>query len=365
MKFNLTTLTPLHIGTGQKISPFEFIIKNEKCHIYDITALIGLNPILDLKLKQMFKGSKGILKLQDIISDPSIKEGLNKIKPLYSIPCKIKFTFVKKIEEFIKVNNMVYIPGSEIKGSLRRALLYYILNKEKKNKGSVYAKFIERIKSIITEYEKNYSKNKEHFKKKLNKLAQEIEMEIFRGEKFVEDAKKDVLRFVKVSDTDLKKPEDVLSLREIGIYYYNGSSKEISIFSETVNPKVSFSFKIDIDKEGVKNSSCHEILKELFLQNKLLRSWCSAEIWNLKKDDYLKGLCPSIKAMFKMPIIRLGKHEGFLSTTITAVIKDDEELFAKVFEIAAPKVREVPNKTRKLTVVEGLPLGICKIAGRG
>ncbi|WP_143340987.1 hypothetical protein [Desulfurobacterium atlanticum] len=62
-----------------------------------------------------------------------------------------------------------------------------------------------------------------------------------------------------------------------------------------------------------------------------------------------------------MPIIRIGKHEGFLSTTITALVKDDEELFEGIFEIVAPKMSEIPNKTRKLTAVEKLPLGICKL----
>ncbi|SNR62982.1 type III-A CRISPR-associated RAMP protein Csm5 [Desulfurobacterium atlanticum] len=305
MRFRLTTLTPLHIGTGQNISPFEFIIKDGRCYIYDITDIVGINSIVDLKLKNMLKNSATSLSLKKIITDSSIKKVLDRIKPLYSIAIEIDFQQgsmrsgnIKNIEEFIKTNNLVYIPGSEIKGSLRRALFYYILSKEKKIGGSIYIKFIKKLQGIVHQYQKEKKNSedfralKRKFKKKLSRLVQQIEFEVFRGEKFTEDAKRDVLRFVKISDTESKSPEEVLSLREIYIYYYHGKRKQFSIFSETVDPKVSFSFNLDIDKRGIKNCGCHEILKDIFINDKLLRSWCSAEIWTLNKDEYLKSLCP-------------------------------------------------------------------------
>ncbi|MCS7308380.1 MAG: hypothetical protein NZ526_07520, partial [Aquificaceae bacterium] len=58
----------------------------------------------------------------------------------------------------------------------------------------------------------------------------------------------------------------------------------------------------------------------------------------------------SIKAQAdKGILLRLGKHEGYLSTTIMALIKEKNgQLFDEIFKQSQSQVRQETNKTRRV-----------------
>jgi CRISPR type III-A-associated RAMP protein Csm5 len=302
------------------------------------------------------------------------------IEPDYEIKTEIGEK-EKDIEEFIKSQGKIFIPGSEIKGSLRRSLLLYVLMEDEK---------------LLDELIRKLKKTKE--RKDIEKVIEEMENVVFRGKrnsKPIRDAKEDILKFLRVSDTNLITPsKENLKVKEIGVFYTNSGRRRNSFFSEVVLAGTEFKFDISVSlkalKEFLRNSNCHKTTKELFAQEgdeksivkEILRIWKEAEKKCLKTDydiipvpenEILKSVrnprrAKKIVAFTRrlkrgeLSVVRLGKHEGYLFTTITALLKEkDERLFEKIFKLSVPKFKGIPNKTRKLTAKEKLPLGFCTV----
>ncbi|PMP97176.1 MAG: hypothetical protein C0169_03780, partial [Thermodesulfobacterium geofontis] len=87
---------------------------------------------------------------------------------------------------------------------------------------------------------------------------------------------------------------------------------------------------------------------------------------DVKKDlknklNKLKEFLTKIKNSSKIIIpLRLGKHQGYLSTTIMQIVKKEKpDLFEKVFRISVPKERPEVNKTRKILDPESTFPGWC------
>ena len=86
---------------------------------------------------------------------------------------------------------------------------------------------------------------------------------------------------------------------------------------------------------------------------KIIEVWKESEKECVKLDSYLVPVFDAV---------RIGKHEGYLFTTVMALLKErDEKTFEEVFQLSVPKVSGIPNKTRKLTMREKLPLGFCSV----
>lgn len=152
-KLNFYTVSPLHIGTGDDIEPFSYVIKNGHLYYYDLTKLLLM--INDNQRKELLKrisnsGSDAIMQVRKYLYemfDPEIhRETL-----LYDYEMKYKnvikyyddrFTEKKKDKISSLAISTIYrnhfhnaiIPGSSIKGMVRSAFikLYGLENVEKK-----------------------------------------------------------------------------------------------------------------------------------------------------------------------------------------------------------------------------------------
>jgi CRISPR-associated protein Csm5 len=363
MKAKLKVVTPLHIGSGERYSALEYLYENGILKKYSIEKVIQvaeeegiLNILADYFKRETSSGKPHSLR-EICDKEQDFKEVILKLKPEYKIHAEIGEEG-KEIEEFIKSNGKIYIPGSEIKGSLRRALLFYVLMEDEK----FLDKLIEKLKRAKG-------------RKRIEKVAEEIENVVFRGErdnKPIRDAKEDVLKFLRVSDTNLITPsKENLKVKEIGVFYTNSGKRRNSFFSEVVLAGTEFKFDINVSlkalKKFIENSSCHETIKEIFMQAKdeksiveeIFRIWREAEKKCLEIDQ---EHIPVSENGTLESTVRLGKHEGYLFTTVMALVKErSEKVFKDVFKASVPRFSEIPNKTRKLTAKERLPLGFCTV----
>lgn len=153
-KCTLTPLTPIQIGNGNQIYPYDYVIKNGIYYRIDVTELIEKFP--DKKKIEFIKllESGNMIKIRTFILD-NYKEGYG-----YLYKCSVENSLNVKyeekirgalkgieqnqfiIEEFIGNFKGKYIPGSTIKGAMRSAYLFnefdksrdnYILKRKEKN----------------------------------------------------------------------------------------------------------------------------------------------------------------------------------------------------------------------------------------
>lgn len=169
-KFILTPVTPLHIGNGERVLPYEYVYLND--YIYKLNLSV-LYENLSQDNKRIFEKhmEMGLIALRDWINsfyNESLGYG-SKIKASMSFSenynkrhrgvsnSKEESSFV--LNSFANNFGRAYIPGSSIKGALRSACLYSIGKKmnifdyevKKDNRGRIDVKKSEDEKAVSYE----------------------------------------------------------------------------------------------------------------------------------------------------------------------------------------------------------------------
>jgi len=336
------TLSPVHIGSGEETTPWEYGLGKGKLEIYNFESVVNELSLrfsgqrlknLMLELRDLIKGEGFNRTLGEYLSEKNIH-----VEPLYRIDCKAKLGEVrhKGIKEFIKTGNKVYIPGSEIKGALRTLFIF----------GLIY--------------------------KLWDKANIQLEELILRPRG---DAKYDIFKAVKVSDTSLVDPSQVLYVDTVSMV---GSRRSFFDPHEVMKEGISLDFSLEIsedDKKALKkiyaDSYMHERIDLLtfeFLHESSLsfhRFLLDIERKFFERHgryDILKSLNNIGEALAKGDfVLRLGKHQGFLSiTTMLPLYLGDKNFFANVFKNIFRNSRPEPIKTRKVTSF-GKTLGWCRL----
>jgi CRISPR type III-A-associated RAMP protein Csm5 len=315
--FLLKILTPLHVGSGQVASPLEFFVNGKTLFFYSFEEILssllkleGFESHLSVfknpeKLKTPEEMTSVLKKLLDVLGR-DLEESLL----LYQLPFKGEMTKASELHLFIKSQGKVFIPGSEVKGSIRRALLSYFLKK--------YLKSARNLKFSS--------------KKEVAGFVKRFENLLFRyGE---QNAQWDLLRFLKVSDTELLPPQDSLEVVDFGYVYTSGKKKgKEKWLGICESLKLGLELKLTISFEPNKFK---KLLSELKKKSKI------------KKED--RNILQTVNSFFRIfesesPIkeilkicheetkreyggelqesgylLRLGKYEGKFSVTVAGAL---------------------------------------------
>ena len=387
MKYKLITLSPIHIGNGQQLSNWSYAYENGKIKIYSFDKVVRSlkdNHQKLLNLTAQIERYPLDKSLGDVLSTFKIN-----VEPEYTVDFKgeIKrkkfdkktrqnITEYKQIWEFIKENGKVYIPGTEIKGAIRTALFYKILKDKFNEDEKLKQRFLKEYKNCLNVKDyRDENDKKRKIQNNFKKLSSKWENFAFRGDFEQNDAKRDILKILLISDSSLKDPQEVLVVKDITAL---GVSRHFEEPHELV--KSGSEFIIDL------KVPFHEEYKTIFPQTykylglKKIREACSdfAKALLIEEYSYYKEnkvgfknnneLMKKIGSIFnrnkkslenKEIIIRIGKHQGFLSTTINLLVKElKPELYKNAYEYIVPKARPIINKSRKLTIDNEL-LGWC------
>jgi CRISPR-associated protein Csm5 len=143
LKFKIDFLSPVHIGSGNELEPFNYILYDKYIYRINLEKFI-IN--LESDKKYMFLSlieEKEYIKLRKFINencDP-LEYGLYRSRTSRSFRERFKENLENPknaliINSFIRINDIdPYIPGSSIKGSIRTALLNYYLKNDYLDKG--------------------------------------------------------------------------------------------------------------------------------------------------------------------------------------------------------------------------------------
>ncbi len=174
----LTTVTPIHIGTGEDYVPVDYVIKkkgaDDQNYFYSIRRGKFIDYIISKdKYDEFLKvcDNTNFMQINKYIFDNFDEEMIDWKMPVskivfetydknISIEVKKNDTNRLEIRSFIHdtFKNNIYIPGSSIKGSIRTAVLNYKIKNEKKALGlNSNSKAIEIEKSILNIKEKDNS----------------------------------------------------------------------------------------------------------------------------------------------------------------------------------------------------------------
>ena len=415
MKIRIKVLSPVHIGCGESYSGLNYIIDKGKLYCIDpdkvLESLDGYqndfvkwleaesnkiamfeSKIDEFQKARKFKEKKEYTnKLRPITNQFHLKKfcNLNKI-PLaslkkaanYAIPVKEKIFDSTDISKFISQINRPYIPGTEIKGAIRTAVLYKLI---KDNDG-----LFQKVKREIEKFGSKNSgkldtvKNKKrpngNIKKELNKkmgeLAKKMENLAFKcpGKS---DAKYDLLKYLFISDSALVAPDHSLCV-SYATLFNPPRSPGFRTYHEYCKPETVFEFEdisventaIKINKLGFTENQkyvvsscesifacCHDFSRDLLEEEISFyeshgKNHIARHLRNIAKVNTAES-----------PVLRIGKDQGFLSLTMGLLFKKKEpELYENVL-IHATKSKSYDSnhggllpKTRKIVHYNGAEL---------
>ncbi len=242
MKYQLKTITPVHIGTGETLSQIDSFYNNGRWHRVDIDAVLAAVPESELNSLTIAMGQ------------PNFQWGrylpTNQPSASYTLPCPEDPRATESREAIKDVFGRPMIPGSSIKGAIRTALLW---------------KFIDDNNSEAQEafkYSVNYLKEQLRRKPNRNWVGQSIEERVLG-----KDPNHDLMRVVQVSDT---APIPIEAL-EMGVSWTvtlnqdgeliqkREGNREYKIFVEQIRANQMFDFSIKIDKSLFRPREKHEL----------------------------------------------------------------------------------------------------------
>lgn len=369
-KIELTTLTPVCIGSGEKLSPYaDFIIDqaNEEIHYINKAAvekILGEYPeLMDDYVSGITSGLN--TRNQEFGLKSFLEEELNLDEEEYILKSyQCSGTGIKELNTIVKnAGQKPYIPGSTIKGAIKTALLY---DWTKSNEGRKWIDDYYRLYQIFFE------------EKKL----------LFRLDKVLERY------YLSISDTAEFQLEDmrVVNVNKVKISTGDQADKLKTLW-ETIleDSKTNFSAEFgyiswDRERRIITNKTWEEIFpiinlysKECNEMDKFLIENCGATFMNRKANDYCdlldfyKDKTEQIDSANRENIacLRVGNGKGFYYNTIALALynadnSNNKQNFTKFLRNNGFKnpplidAKKFPL-TRAIELGEFLPVGWVKL----
>lgn len=354
----LTTLSPIHIGSGKSYGCCEFVPARAKVNgeIKRILKRVNLTKYysgLSDDKKDSFLASL-------TNSGFELKQFDNKIKKDYvRYQCidNSMVNSIKDVEEHIKTSDKLYIPGSSIKGAIRTAVFYDLLTEED-----------------ISEIERRVSSNR----RKNSFLSDDLLKKYFYSGSG-NFAQNNIFRFMQVADTttsSLPRIEEVLAVMATDDMrkhqYYSRRGRPVKSYLETIGAGKKFKSRLTTTfdsnmyrKLRLENKS--DILDLDYIKNVLFTF--SQDLINYELDfadmydlDCLTKFYTQLnkKNTIDAPLLKIGAGSGLMATSVAMKVKENDFAFDKLRESFKRSYYFEFPKSRKITKTEK-PLGWVKL----
>lgn len=330
-KVKFKPLTPIHIGNGEEILPYEYVIKNG--YLYKLSHVMIYSKLneQDKKVYEQ-KVEKGIIELRtwirEIFNEDLSYERKVEVTESLERAYNEKLHGANKaneesafiVEDFVNSFEKFYIPGSSIKGAFRNAYEYYL----GKDKGIFDYRIQKKPKGEISALKEEAAKGTIYGKELLG----------------YSKVNEDPFRAFKVSDLNLNTND--LKVYESRIYTYKKRVGELEkgipvytvctkgIYNQSSN--LEWNFYISLNDELLEKANKHiitieNLMKALNVKSKDIieeeLSFYSKSNYEKSKEIYEKlyelheEIDPKTQA-----IIRIGKGSGFNTTTFNLANKN-------------------------------------------
>lgn len=345
LPLEIETISPLHIGSGEKWNrrldiiqegAKVYIINHEKIHKKAET-----NVLLQNELISLYESEEG--HIRDVLNRHHLSVNNFAQRSGTQSYCIPSFRLsTREILCFIKaVDNLVFIPGSSIKGGIRSALLRsHLLDHEKRqNYQSRVKSLLNKMKIEIKSKPQDRDKIQKDYKRKISDF---IETSFFGS-----DQHRDLLRCIQFADS---KPKDVSSvcIKEVKVLSVSNNGLQIKrtrqgrdmiINAEAVEAKKTFESTVTINQYLLLKEPAVEELNFSIKKNLILRffKYCQNASFQLIKQEieffetfkqnrlrewYEKNLL-NHKLKDNQCLLHLGWGSGFDTKTISNLFEEE------------------------------------------
>ena len=345
-RYSLEIISPVHIGSGNKYSNKEFIIKDKlltRVEIGKIYETIENDNAKDDFI--LFLEEPGMT-LKDFIGNDVPKNSR-----LYTANLPNE-KILSEISEFIKTNNISFIPGSSIKGAIRTTFLYYMINENDINELRYALQYRQNTDVILDKIISGNTKNSSY---------------------------SDLLKFLQISDSNYIDKLEIICEQTLEAMYngwnwYKRNNNIVQTYIETIpmDLKIEGDIAINSNDELLKILGLHDKGKNLsFDKIKEIIYTFSRDLINYELEfakkyniDFLSTFYEKIQKLNSKdsPLLKIGHGTGFMATTIGLKLKNDHQLFEKIRMSTRGKTYQYEfPKTRKIDIEKHIPLGWCKL----
>jgi CRISPR-associated protein Csm5 len=336
-KITIETLSPIHIGCDEVLSPVEFVIDGEerkliKFSLFDLLEVLSLEEKKELDRISNKRDNSALVDLYKFYAY-RVKDKIKKLTNIkkYDIP----YELAKRYDEVLRLtpneilknfNNFgiprtyfnpltdqPIIPGSSLKGALRTGYLEFLLKKNEND---------DSIKEII------YKVNKIHphmNKKEINELVNTLEKKLLKYY-YPQD---DPFGALKISDLNPISPIETKILYQVNVSKQKRETRgRLTLPIEVIPPGAKFEgiLEIKVETENLKRNPVKIEMSKL-----IEGVWGHFRVilkneYDLAKNIGFKifGLHESHKMDIKerkVILIKLGKHSGAEAMTIDKIRK--------------------------------------------
>lgn len=227
------------------------------------------------------------------------------------------------------IDGTPFIPGSSIKGVIRTAILYDLLNKNREIKKRYWNEIKSLRSSMKSAQIKKYLIN--DINKDINKKATNLEVALLHKLNLVNKENKpikqfnavcSVMRGISVGDSEhinQAVPMEVLQKIDLGLNKDVDVGKELPVFRECILPKSKFNFQLKIDKTMTKEIGINSIDDLL----RMLQNYFDF-VNDIFKSAFGKR-CEHLFDEINGGNIYLGSNTGFLTKTLVMALADRKE----------------------------------------
>lgn len=319
----LKTIGPLHIGSGQKLAKFDYIIDNGVIYVIDPAKMFKGLKKLGL-VKAFEKSVMERSNLFNFVKSYNISSNEYRKWSIYSYRL-YNYVDIKSMQIMTCVKdpyNMPYIPGSSLKGALRNAVLNYELMKSYREDIADSVEMGMQNNSSKKYYLKNDSENAD---------------KIFRTHNLENNEKptvtNDIFKGLRVSDSKPLKTEDIILCQKVDITP-DGVKNSINCFRECIKPGVNIEFQIDVDDNVLKYDTDGIINAVKAFYNKQISCFLS-KFKNISSDNKTGNF------------IYIGGGSGFVSKTAVYSLFHNEDKALKAASVILDTV-DSTNKGKKV-----------------
>lgn len=325
-------LSPVHIGTGDELEPFDYVIKDGKFIKFDMIKVLSHLSGSDREAFDQLNDGGSLIELRNFIADV-VNPGKDaeytcvvteSVENFY----REKLTDIRNqmlIRPFIRTNGIPYIPGSSIKGAVRTAIVSDLANSE-------------RTSNFL---KKKQNDNRKYFDKDFETLTLN-----FR------DAKQDPFRTIKFSDIHLKEDDmvvgDVVNVpnqQRLGEKDYDTSIplQAEYTFGTIIGKPVEFTGELSID----------DILPGMTFEEKDR----NGKLWKRSAVSQKIGIDQIIDSCYKFYDERFGEEDSFIRKDevwevldkIVSTMEENESIirlgrFSGAPSVTADNFRSIPAR---------------------
>ncbi len=321
MKYQLETLTPVHVGSGENLQHIDGCYADKKWHRIDLDKVFA-DPDTNLNVLTLAMGKQGFRWTTHLQNPDAFAT--------YSLPCSQSPEEVEIREAIKQIDHRPFIPGSTLKGAIRTALLWDLIN----GSATHYKKTLSNLEKLV-DPKSDLSKER---------AARQIEQDVLGR-----DPNRDLLRALQISDT---APIE-LSALEIGTAWtvtLNSNdylvqkvegNREYKTCVEQIQPKQVLTFSLKIDEwllkepvssqlsfgdsqgDAIRNIAavCHWVTGDLIRrEQKFFNAYNFPQIANF----YDKLLRLNERLTDGSFLLQIGWGTGYDSKTITPLFTHDE-----------------------------------------